>query len=332
MSESIIQSLPEMRNRNFNDGLRARYNRGELVRLCRGAYYPTGAWMQATVWQRYRLVIEATARVYPETVFCFESAAFLWGLPLLHAPQEIAVAVAHHGNSRVSPPSRLISERARPLNIAGYPGRGFGIRRRLREVEEPVTLPNGATVTSYQQTLADCAGFLDFQSAVAILDAAGRRARAGSATRDGLLQHIARLPRASQQKRANEAWQFSDPRSESPGESLSRANMYLLRFAPPQLQVPIGDEAGTFARADYFWPEVNLVGEFDGRAKYLRAAEQQKRPIGDIVMDEKDREDRIRRTGRGVVRWDWGDAKDLRRFEAILRRAGVPQGGRTRRQ
>lgn len=96
-------------------------------------------------------------------------------------------------------------------------------------------------------------------------------------------------------------------------------------FAAPQLQFAIADERGTFARADYYWPEVNLVGEFDGVGKYLRAAAEQNRSVGDIVMAEKNRENRIRQTGCGVVRWDWNEARDLRRFEAILQRAGVPR-------
>jgi hypothetical protein len=130
--------------------------------------------------------------------------------------------------------------------------------------------------------------------------------------------------------RAKAVLEFSDPASESPGESMSRANIHLLGFAPPVLQHRIADRDGEFARTDYYWPEVNLAGEFDGRGKYLRSAQERDLPVGEVVMREKKREDRIRRTGIRVVRWDWQDAMDLPTLRRILSEAGVPRATQTR--
>ena len=125
--------------------------------------------------------------------------------------------------------------------------------------------------------------------------------------------------------------EFADPASESPGESLSRANIHLLGFAPPVLQHRIADRDGEFARTDYYWPEAKLAGEFDGQGKYLRGAGESGSSAGDVVLREKKREDRIRRTGIGVARWDWRDAKDLPTLRRILSEAGVPRSTQTRR-
>lgn len=325
MVDTIIENFGELRNRDANAAVRARYRRGELVRLCRGAYCPTDVWLASNIWSRYRLVINATAMVWPDTVFCYETAAFLWGYPLLSLPCELVSAVERPGNVRTTPPSRLLGTDPPSASEGNCAGDGFGMRRRLLRDAEVVAHPSGVLVTSRAQTAADCAGSLQFAPAVAILDCA--RAKGGAASVDDaeIAGWLERLSRPGQRSRARRAMDYSDPRSESPGESMSRANMYTLGFAAPQLQFAIADERGTFARADYYWPEVNLVGEFDGVGKYLRAAAEQNRSVGDIVMAEKNRENRIRQTGCGVVRWDWNEARDLRRFEAILQRAGVPR-------
>jgi hypothetical protein len=163
------------------------------------------------------------------------------------------------------------------------------------------------------------------------MDAAGRPGTRQYLAKAGLEAAIDRLPKASLRARARAVPEFSDPASESPGESMSRANIHLLGFAPPVLQHRIADRDGEFARTDYCWPEANLAGEFDGQGKYLRGAEESGLSAGDIVLREKKREDRIRRTGIGVVRWDWRDAKDLRVLRRILTEAGVPRATQTLR-
>lgn len=127
---------------------------------------------------------------------------------------------------------------------------------------------------------------------------------------------------------------FADARAESPGESVSRAVIHELGFAAPDLQVWIGTDIGD-ERVDFEWtldgssrsaPGVHrIVGEFDGRVKYFEEALLQGRSAKEVHYSEKLREDAIRRTGRGMTRWDWTDVSRPELLAAKLTRAGVPR-------
>ena len=59
---------------------------------------------------------------------------------------------------------------------------------------------------------------------------------------------------------------LADPLSMSPGESLSRVQMFLLNLPRPELQQEIRDAEGLVGVVDFGWDGV--VGEFDGKVKY----------------------------------------------------------------
>ena len=61
---------------------------------------------------------------------------------------------------------------------------------------------------------------------------------------------------------------------------------------------------------DFDWPELGRFGEFDGRGKYLRGEYTADMSIEQIVLAEKDREDRIRRHRPFGVRWGWDIGRD----------------------
>lgn len=56
------------------------------------------------------------------------------------------------------------------------------------------------------------------------------------------------------------------------------------------------------AETDFGWPALRTVGEFDGRQKYGRLLSPGQDP-GEVVYREKLREDEVRATGLGMVRW-----------------------------
>lgn len=77
------------------------------------------------------------------------------------------------------------------------------------------------------------------------------------------------------------------------------------------------DDSGRFvARADFGWPKLRTLGEFDGRSKYLRLRDKGE-TIEEAVIREKLREDRLRDLGWQVVRWIWAE---LFRPEVIAER------------
>jgi hypothetical protein len=111
--------------------------------------------------------------------------------------------------------------------------------------------------------------------------------------------------------------------SESPGETRTRVLIHRLGFAPPVLQVRFVDEYGEMF-PDFFWPDVEVALEFDGKVKYTRGEFTGGDPSG-VVWREKLREDRLRRQIRRVERATFADITHPARLERILHAAGVPR-------
>jgi very-short-patch-repair endonuclease len=95
---------------------------------------------------------------------------------------------------------------------------------------------------------------------------------------------------------------FADARSQSPGESRARAlfaeHDALKNF---EMQVRIGDASGFIARVDFLFREHRTVVEIDGKVKYTDPW----RTPGDVLWEEKLREDLLRDAGFEVVRVTW---------------------------
>ena len=124
------------------------------------------------------------------------------------------------------------------------------------------------------------------------------------------------LPRR-QRRRVERVIHFSTAKSESPGESLSRVVFAELGLPDPEQQEDYFDERGFIGRVDFVWPELGVIAEFDGEAKYGKGAS---------VFEEKKREDRLRDLGWEVVRIVWSDlvhdrADLARRLAAAFERA-----------
>lgn len=110
----------------------------------------------------------------------------------------------------------------------------------------------------------------------------------------------------------------ADGRSESVGESRSRIALRAAGLPDPVLQWRVVARDGTSMRTDFAWPQQRTVGEFDGRVKYGRLLRSGQDP-GQIVFDEKRREDRLRELGLSVVRWTWADLDAFDEIAAGIR-------------
>ncbi|UUT35687.1 hypothetical protein [Microbacterium elymi] len=75
---------------------------------------------------------------------------------------------------------------------------------------------------------------------------------------------------------------------------------------------------------DFYFPDADHWGEVDGRGKYLSPEFGVDRNPAAIVIDEKNRENEIRREVRGFSRWEAKDADDPRRLWDILTGDGLP--------
>lgn len=98
------------------------------------------------------------------------------------------------------------------------------------------------------------------------------------------------------------------PECESVGEIRS---MFMFRHGHlpiPRMQVTFYDADGTvIARVDFDWEDFRHCGEFDGLEKYGRLNPHSASMPGQVLVDEKRREDSVRALSRGMSRWIWRD-------------------------
>ncbi len=304
------------------------YESGALVRLMRGVYIDTDDWIGATTWDRYLLTTAGLALAEHRYVFCRETALVLLGIPLGTVPERVHVLVGHPARVGARRGTLAYAKPPEGRPPSGFPVTGHrleGIGRAHVDSEE---LGVRLHCTDLDNTLADTLADLRLDASAVVLDAvmAGRDALAEHRRTRAQLAALARNESsAAPRRRMLAAVRFADPASESPGESRSRAVIHQLGFVAPVLQREVRDARGLAGRADFWWPSVNVVGEFDGMVKYARSRELSGQDPSEVVVSEKLREDRLRAAGCGVVRWGWADLEDPRRLAAKLDAAGIPR-------
>lgn len=84
------------------------------------------------------------------------------------------------------------------------------------------------------------------------------------------------------------------------------------------------------AEVDFWWPSVRAIGEADGRGKYLAgtdltATAGDARSAARRVVQEKDRENALRRRVRSLDRWDWAELARKHPIERRLTAMGIPR-------
>ncbi|HJW00874.1 MAG TPA: hypothetical protein VJ617_17410 [Arthrobacter sp.] len=281
------------------------------MRIRQGVYVEASAWSELAVWQRYRLRIEAVAEtsILPVT-FSLHSAASVWGIPTIGRGQPIHALTLFRGGGR----SRA------------------GVRRHLVEPGMlDAEIVDGLSVTSRVVTVLDIAAAVPFPEAAVPLDHVLKPDSSRglpALTKAELLAAMAGRYSAATERRVRSAVEFADFRSGSAGESYSRGLIHMAGFEAPILQYEVRSSAGRVAFTDFYWEGSRTVGEFDGIEKYLKPEYLQGRTPGQVVVDEKLREDRIRATGRNVVRWVWSELW-RGELEGMLSSAGVPRRRRS---
>ncbi|WIB59121.1 hypothetical protein DEJ13_11705 [Curtobacterium sp. MCLR17_007] len=205
-------------------------------------------------------------------------------------------------------------------------GQTKGIVRRVGtagRVPEAVIL-SGLAVTSLVVTAVDVALAEHPWRAIVVLDAVLRR----GVTRAALDAELHARGAARARRRAAELIQVADAAAESPGESITRWGAHVLGAPEPILQHGFDTEWGTQERVDFWYPTSGTVIEFDGAVKYHDARLRKGRSADEVVVEEKRREDALRRKpeifhfGRVV----WADAMPGGQLPRRLHDAGVPLG------
>jgi hypothetical protein len=299
-------------NRAIGEDLRLRRfaEREGLRRVARGQYISEARWRAYDPDQRYEVRVRAAALARNgSVVLSHQSAAVLWGLPLLAAwPSEVHFLTERASGGRSDP----------------------GIRRHALGIDaRDVTVLDGLLITTVARTVIDLAATVDLKSAVAAVDRALHVDRFGRAptltTKAELLETWERMLPFRGSVRARAIIEFGTDKSGSTSESGSRVNIALSGFPEPELQHPFTVDGRT-VEADFFWLDYCSVGECDGTGKYFNPELLAGRTAEQVVYAEKLREDGIRRQVRGFTRWDSAIALSQFRLRSRLLGLGLPTG------
>lgn len=298
--------------------LAKRCRHGELVRVRRGVYVPAEHWAALNDRQRHGVQAAALQDTAIKTpIFNGQTSALLWGLGIIGCPSQLCTVTDDPVGGRSK----------------------HGIRRTLGSTTTGVCQLGDVWVTDKARTAVELTSTLNFAEALAVVDSSRRspsfsasteladwdkdRAWGPAATLKELTGAMEHLRSESRRRRVSGVLDLSTDLAESPGESMSRAQMILLNVPSPELQASFTLKNGRIARTDFYWPELGLVGELDGQGKYLREELRGTRTIQDVVMAEKARENALRALGLNMIRWDWADMMNPKVFAQILGDAGL---------
>lgn len=175
-------------------------------------------------------------------------------------------------------------------------------------VSTDITEISGVRATTLERTVIDCAMTLPYKSALILMDHALRLGV------DPLVleQRAGKLDRHRGVNVLRRVLEYSDARSESPGETLTRDLIRLIGVEPPILQYQVETRKGRY-RADFAWPRYRLILEFDGESKYFDF-----RPTDEVLLAERKREAALIEEGWTVLRISWSDLFNEHRFKTRL--------------
>lgn len=268
---------------------------GRWVRLRRGVYVDADDLARADEeGRRHQLdclaVLVGLDR--PGTALSHGSAARLWGLPV---PRPPTISLTDPAHTRT--------------------GRGYRVTQAPLASRE-VAVRGPFRLTAPARTLVDLARTQPLEGAVVAMDAALLAARV---TPQELADAVARADRWPGARRASRATTLADGRAESPLETRGRLRIVGADLPTPELQVEIRSGGRLVGVVDAWFDEAAVAVEFDGRVKYTDP--WRGRDAGQVLWEEKLREDELRALDIGVVRITDADlGPRWREVEARLRR------------
>lgn len=294
--------------------LTAAVNEGRLVRVIRGCYVDQSTWEGWFHEQRVlaRTIAVAELQAARRPVFSHQSAAVIWGLPLVSERDGRAHVV--------TPPAA--------------PGRSSPIVQRhvLETPHADIVSIAGMNFTSLDRTMIDLMRFATMNTAISAADA-GLRLQFG-ACKSGLpaeveswrAEHLGRLGRHAGYRgntRARQILELADPRADSVAESVSRLQLTRLRV-PVEIQVRVVGPSGAVYWVDFEFLGQRTFGEVDGVSKYSDPSLRGERSALQAVMREKRREDEIRGVSQfALARWEPSHANTARALGNRLQAFGV---------
>lgn len=274
-------------------------NEHRWLRLRKGVYVDRADYAALPPWTRYAVRVHAFVRLHPDAVLCMESAGVLHGIPRFGETRDI----------HVYDPALAYSSRHGDVCI------------HTSRDERTLTTVSGVLVTSVEDTVLDHARVTPPAHALAMTDAAISPVQGGMLRLDDFRARGEQQQNRRGRGRLRWLWENADAQAESPSESVSRAVMQWSGFERPELQREFVYE-GRLDRTDFYFASCRVIGEADGWGKYdLEDPEQATRNLA----EEKRRENRLRRNGHPLARWELRDAWQVKPLCNALTAVGVPR-------
>lgn len=277
---------------------------GSLLRVSRGLFADPDYWSGLTKAQQTLHIMRGLSQLHPSWIFCSYSAAVAYGLSVSNSLLNKTHIIGPRNTDKLS--SR-ITYHAIP--------------------QQTPRIVNGFRCTSLEQTLFDVARLTSTPKALAIVDSA---LRLGSIDKANLLDYFDTCKKGYLgAKKARRVAKNATHLSESGGESIARGLMIENGFKIPELQVEVLDPMNHNRkyRVDFLWRTNHglIIGEFDGREKYLNPQMTGNRGVENVLIDERLRESRISITGAKIMRFGYKDLINEESFVKLLETFGVPK-------
>lgn len=262
---------------------------GILYPLRRGWFMTTDERKHLWEEEKHRAHVIAVARdAQGAAVMSHTSAAVLWRLPLW--------------NVRLT---RVHMTTVAPQRISSSPD----VRRHVAPLAaDDIVIVDGIRCTSLVRTVFDLIRELPLEAAVAVADAAERQMAARgwewdldavTSWRRELQSRLDAAAGARGIRQARWVGEFANGLAQSPGESVSRLQLFRLGFEEPELQARVPGPADAEYFVDFGFRKLRLFGEFDGKSKYVDEAMRSGKTVAEVLLEEKQREDWI----RGITQW-----------------------------
>lgn len=109
---SIVTAVRTDDGGHTGERLSKEVQRGRMLRVRRGQYVCSAAWLLSPPWERFLIAAAATGMRHRHAIFCRETALALHGVPLLHSPQVLNLRTDNHGYSGYRSPGRMTGSAA----------------------------------------------------------------------------------------------------------------------------------------------------------------------------------------------------------------------------
>lgn len=283
--------------------LQRRHRAGALVRVAEGVYVTTAAWHAMSAVDQHLTLARAIApTLRPTAAFSHLTAAIALGWPLVGRPPD-RVHVTDAQTDRTE-------HRAHLVRHAGEPA-----------FDHPVATLSGVPITGALQTAVDLIATVESAVAAVAIDHA---VRTEVITIDDFVAALPG-PRRRGSVRGRTVAEALDPLHESAGESYTAVRMVEIGLPRPVAQHEFRSADGRTDRVDFWFEELGVVVEFDGKQKYVDREVLGGRSPDAALWHEKVREDRLRAVPavRTVVRPTWWHLVDPDRLVSLFRQHRV---------